>query len=338
MSDEQRLRRANPSGETLVAGAVSGILYSSAVFGFAFLIPVQLVYGRRGKKSGLAAAGISFAFALLGQTLRDLLATPRADWAGLFGLGSMLALVLPPFLTLALLALMNLSFWDSKNDLARGLAATALGSAFLVPALVAIERDQSFRGFLEERLAAVAKTFLSGTGEGYEASALKAALDPQALANTTFQVLNASFAAFLFAFLAGSWWIGNRASGAGSEGQRVSKALAEFRLPYAFVWPFLAAWAALLCATYFRLGEFASSAAWNLALVLTLAYAAQGLGLISFLLKRWNMPRSLKVCFAVMAVVTVITPPVGTALLAILPILGVTEVWIPYRKPKGVGA
>jgi hypothetical protein len=338
MSDEQRLRTANPRGETLVAGVASGILYSSAVFAFAFLIPVQLIYGRQGKKSGLAAAGISFAFALIGQMGRDLLATQRADWAGLFGLAPILALVLPPFILLALLALMNLSFWDTKRSLTRGLAATALGSAFLVPALVALERDMPFRGFLEERLATVSKTFLSGTGEGYEASALKAALDPHALAAATFQVLNASFAACLFVFLAGSWWIGNRASGADSEGRKIAKGLDELRLPYAFVWPFLAAWAALLCATYFKLGELASAAAWNIALVLSLSYAAQGLGLISFLLKRWNTPRSLKVCLAVMAVVTFATPPIGTALLAILPILGVTEIWIPYRKPKGVGA
>lgn len=338
MSDVLRSRNANPRAETLVAGAASGLLYGSAVFAFAFLLPVQLVYGRWGKRSGLAAAAVSFAFSLIGQLGRDLLATPRADWAGLFSGPALLALVAPPLALLALLALMNLKFWDSKLGLGRSLSATALGSAALLPAILALEGDASFRAFFEERLGAVSKAFLSAAGEGYEASALAAALDPKALAATSFAILNSSFAALLFAFLAGSWWLGSRSAGPGSEGRRVARALDEIRLPEAFVWPFLAAWAALLAATYFKLGAAVTAAAWNIALILSLSYAAQGLGLITFLMKRWNMPRSLKVCFAVMAVVAVATPPFGTALLGLLPLLGVTEVWIPYRKPKGVGA
>ena len=116
MSDEQRLRTANPRGEALVAGAASGILYSSAVFAFAFLIPVQLIYGRQGKKNGLATAGIAFAFALMGQMGRDLLATPRTDWTGLFGLSPLLALILPPFFLLALLALMKIPTWTGSRS------------------------------------------------------------------------------------------------------------------------------------------------------------------------------------------------------------------------------
>ena len=50
------------------------------------------------------------------------------------------------------------------------------------------------------------------------------------------------------------------------------------------------------------------------------------------------MPRSLRIVFAVMAVLALATPTAGIAVAVALPLFGVTEIWIPYRKPKGAGA
>ncbi len=78
--------------------------------------------------------------------------------------------------------------------------------------------------------------------------------------------------------------------------------------------------------------------AWNCGLVITLVYAAQGMGVVSHYFNRWNTPRALRVVFAATLVAALATPVLGLVVAAVLPLLGVTEVWIPYRKAKGVGA
>jgi hypothetical protein len=84
--------------------------------------------------------------------------------------------------------------------------------------------------------------------------------------------------------------------------------------------------------------EAAAAFAWNCALALTLAYAAQGLGIVTHLFKSWNMPRSLRILIAAMAIIALATLTAGIAVAVILPLFGVTEIWISYRKPKGAGA
>jgi uncharacterized protein YybS (DUF2232 family) len=126
-------------------------------------------------------------------------------------------------------------------------------------------------------------------------------------------------------------------SGAGSRGREQSGAIDGLRLPYPFIWAFLASWSLVLAAVLLRAPIAAAAFAWNCALVVSLAYAAQGLGIVTHLFKSWNMPKSLRILIAVMAVISLATP-LGIAVAASLPLFGVTEIWIHYRKPKGVGA
>jgi uncharacterized protein YybS (DUF2232 family) len=150
-------------------------------------------------------------------------------------------------------------------------------------------------------------------------------------------MLRDSYAAILFLLLAGSQRLGNRWSGIGSPGRAETVAIEELRIPYPFVWAFLAAWSLLLATVLLRAPEAASAFAWNCALIASLVYAAQGLGIVTYLFKRWNMPKSLRILVAVTAVISMVTP-LGIAVATALPLFGVTENWIHYRKPKGVGA
>ena len=151
-------------------------------------------------------------------------------------------------------------------------------------------------------------------------------------------MLRDSYAAILFLLLAGSQRLGNRWSGIGSPGRAETVAIEELRFPYPFVWAFLAAWSLLLATVLLRAPEAASAFAWNCALIASPVYAAQGLGIVTYLFKRWNMPKSLRILVAVMAVMARWRRRLGIAVATALPLFGVTEIWIPYRKPKGVGA
>jgi hypothetical protein len=250
----------------------------------------------------------------------------------------LLLAILPPAVLLAALVLMNAPFWASKADFARGFAGCALASLVAVPGLYALSKDAGFLPYFEERLKAYIEPVLAQAGSGVDASALRAAFDVKLIAQTSVTILYCSFAALLLLWLVGSRWLGNRLSGTGSLGRQEAKSLSDFRLPYLLVWPFLAAWTGVLGVSYFKLGMPAKAVAWNLALVLSLAYTAQGLGIASHFMRRWNLPRALRICLGVTALLLFATPPMGTALTGLLPLLGVTEVWIPYRNPKGVRA
>ncbi len=321
---------------SVAAGAVSALLFHSLLLSLAFLVPVQVAFGRHGRRAGFGAAAAAILAVVVGHVL-------RAAFAGVSALAELgpadfLAVAAPPAVLVGALCLMNLSFWDGKPGVLRGLAAVSAASLVAVPAMMALGRDAGFTSFLEARLDAVFKPLLAQAGEGYDSAALKAALDPKVLSAQTTEALVSSVAALLLALLAASWWIGNRLAGPGTPGREAARPLADYRLPYVFVWPFLAAWTGVLAVAYLEAPAALRAIAWNLALVLSLAYAAQGIGIASHLMNRWKLPRSLRIALGATAVMVFATPPVGTLAALILPLLGVTEVWIPYRNLKGVGA
>jgi len=342
MPDPTLAPRRKPDLYFLLAGAVSSLLFLSIFLSFAFLLPVQIAFGRKGARAGMAAAGVSAGTTAVVQAAHLALAGGGAP--GEVGASWPLALagsVVMPIAFLLALALINAPFARRWPSAYRVIGVTALCAALMAPLLASVERDPSITAYMEDEVGSLFKPLRSAAAdsldEGYEASALAAALDPKDMVATSFEVLRNSLAAFVFTALAGSWWIGNRLSGRDSPGRKGTAPLSELRLPYPFLWGFLLAWTGVLAASVLKASAFASAAAWNCALVTSIAYAAVGLGIVSHLLKTWNTPKGLKAILIVTAVVSLATP-VGLAVVALLPLLGVTEIWIHYRKPKGVGA
>ncbi len=319
----------------MAAGIFSGFLYSSAIFSIAFLLPVQVVYGRQGKRAGMSAAALALCVAVLGQALSILRGGNTVVFAdasiGLYLLG-----VLPPAVLLLSLSLLNAGFWKGKARSLDVFAATLLLALAALPGLISLARDSGFIGFYEQKLGEYLDAFLAQAGPGVDPAPLRSAFDVKTVAQTSITILYCSYSAILMVWIAGSRWLGNRISGAGSLGRKEAGSLADYRLPYLFVWPFLVAWTGVLGVSYFKPGMPWQAVAWNLALVLSLAYAVQGLGIASHLMRRWNLPKPLRICLAATAVILFVTPPAGPAFAGLVPLLGVTEVWIPYRNPQGV--
>jgi len=333
MSDSAKASSRRPDAAFIAAGLVSSFLYLTVLLSFAFLLPVQIAYGRKGSRSGLAAAGISATAIAVAEGWR-LIA------AGAFGISALAGGMLAPLVLLGMLTLINAPFMSVWAPVYKILAVTALCALAALPLIISLGRDASIAAYLEERIGAVLapmRNAIASASDGYDASALAASLDPQDLVVASIAMLRDSYAAILFFIFAGSWRLGNRLSGIGSRGREMTCAIDELRLPYPLVWAFLVSWTFVLAAVFLRAPEFPLAFAWNCAIVLSLAYAAQGLGIITHLFKKWNMPKSLRILMAVMAAISLVTP-FGIAIAASLPFLGVTEIWIHYRKPKGVGA
>jgi hypothetical protein len=334
MSDSIGLRRTRLPLASLAAALASSLLYASVFLSFAFLVPVQAAFGKAGRRAGVLASLASMA--VLAPILSVRLIAAKAF--GILDLG--LSLLLPALL-LGTLALMNARFWVGKLERLRILGPAALCALAALPGILYIAVDPAFSDYLASTLAStlapLGERAAEIAGESYDTASLQALLDPASLAATAIATLRDSYAALLLAFLGGSWWIGNRAAGPGSRGREVAPALEELRVPYAFLWPFLASWSALLAALLLDAPTAAVSTAWNLALSLSLVYAVQGLGIADHYLKAWNTPKVLRIILTATAVAAAMTSPAGIVIAVAIPLLGVTEVWIPHRNPKGVG-
>lgn len=331
MSDTARALTRRTNAASLAAGLASCLLFLSLFLSFAFLVPVQFAYGRFGRRAGAAAAGVAAAGIAVVQGW-------RIASMGVSGPFAYVAGILPPLVLLGALVLLNLPIWGGWAKAYRVISVAAACALCAIPLLVSLESDASLKDYLQKLFGDFLSPLRSALGDGYEASALAASLDPGDFVATFLLILRNSYAALLLLYIGGSYRIGNRLSGPGSRGREETAAIDELRLPYPLLWGFLASWSLVLAAVLLHAPEWASAIAWNCALALSLAYAAQGFGIVTHVFKRWKMPRSLRILFVVMAVLALATPTAGIAVLVALPLLGVTEIWIPYRKPKGVGA
>jgi hypothetical protein len=344
MSDSVTAVGRRPYASSIVAvaamGLASALLYVSIFLSFAFLLPLQIAFGRYDRRAGFAAAGVSALGIAAAQTWRIVASGAFSSGAVAggqsFGASEFSAMALPIVLIGALL-IMNASLGDRLGRTYKAIGLSALCALALLPLILTLDRDASIASYLEGQIAGFLAPLKNAAGEGYDASVLMASLDPKELVAMSIATLRSSYAAVLFLLLGASWRLGNRLSGLGSKGREATPAIDKLRLPYPLIWGFLGSWALVLASLALKAPPAASAIAWNAALTFSLAYAAQGLGIVIHLCKSWNMPKSLRVLIAITAILALLTP-FGIAVAVSLPLFGVTEIWIPYRKPKGVGA
>ncbi|MFA5571275.1 MAG: hypothetical protein ACOX0W_06170 [Sphaerochaetaceae bacterium] len=106
--------------------------------------------------------------------------------------------------------------------------------------------------------------------------------------------------------------------------------LVNFALPESFVWPFLGLWALVLFSLVLP-HLLLQTIAVNGALVLSMLYIIQGMAIASYWLRKRN-PAVKASRIYVLASLIVLLPPVNVITLVILPLVGVSETWIKYRK------
>ncbi len=345
MSEREPFEATSSLVPSLVAGLVSGFMYGTAILGLVFLLPVQITYGRRGRKAGLYACLFSFAVGLAFEVGKFLsLGGQAAGMAGQDLVATLGLAAIPLAFLLAGLAIMNAPFWSGSYAWARGYAGVLPATLAAIPGLVWLKGNTSFldqfvvwlKDYADYRMASLAKSDPSLDLEPLKAQL--ASMDFRALVDSSILFLSLSFVGFLLLFMAGSWWLGNRFSGAGSPGRIQAGYLSNYRLPYTHVWAFLGSWTGVLLVTISKVGLPWQALAWNLAIASSLAYTLQGLGIVSHYVRRAKMPGMLRISLVLTGLALLLKPPFGTAVVAVLPLLGVTEVWIPYRNPKGVGA
>ena len=75
-------------------------------------------------------------------------------------------------------------------------------------------------------------------------------------------------------------------------------------------------------------------AAWNIGLIGLFVFGMQGIGIIQTILDRRAVSRQIRVVISAGMVFMVFWPGVNLVVLIGLPVLGVSELWIHYRKER----
>jgi hypothetical protein len=306
-------------------GLLSGFLYLSYVLSFAFLVPVQHAFAGRGKKSGLVAAAFAFLVIAFGQAGRML--EMQAFDALVLAAG-----ILPPLLLLVAISFINTRIGSLSNG-SKIFVAAAILSAIAAPFVMKATSDKDFSSWLIEYIgSAMSSSGMGADGASYAKTAVNSAIG----------VLQSAFAVFILWVLAGSWWLGSWfaarsavRSNMADETTFASIRLAAVRVPAMVLWPTLLSWTLLFVALLTKQEGLVAAAAWNFALCAASLYAMQGIGILSHLLKQFNATRLLRIIAPLAFMAVALSSTAGAIILIVLPLLGITEVWFPYRNLKG---
>ena len=112
-----------------------------------------------------------------------------------------------------------------------------------------------------------------------------------------------------------------------------SEKLSNFHVANDLIWCFLGLWFAV-CFGYFSHAPYLVRAILiNLAGCVTLVYGIQGFAIMLYR-SRQKRPLSATSLFWRLFIIMALVPLVNTLLMCVIPLIGVTETWIQYRKPK----
>ncbi|MDR3201010.1 MAG: YybS family protein [Spirochaetales bacterium] len=308
--------------ETLIFSAGAVIFFELSVFIVIFVIPLAVLYRRRGFYAGLAGCGITAA-GIAGTRLYQMLgASSGALRYDLLGI----ALVVPLSFLLGLSILEAPPF--RRMRIWQRLVFAALGAAIVyLPLLYRLVNSEEFDMMLRSQVEAIIQT-VQGAQSGATMLPLVSAEEIVRMSRTVF--LNTFLPGYMFT-LAANWVIGVKMA------MRMNGAVGEFppyrtfRLPDKAVYVFLVSWAVVFAA-FLRDFGIAGTAAWNCALVVSLLYMCQGVGIIKT--RTEGAPRGFRLLVMLLCFTLVFT--VGLVfifgIMAGVALLGVSELWINYRN------
>lgn len=339
--------------EILIFAAVSTLLYRLGMGPILFLIPLQVLYVRRGKKSfgwaALLTLGLILAVGLLLARRLPMSGLSAAAMSGGAPAGFGLSQAAPfLFLDMAVavlliggLVLVQLPELSPELQLprlprvTRHMIATGIAGVLFIPVILYLRSNEIFTEGVREFVGA----WFEGMNRAIGASApegLQPGVQPiqtAALLEIINTVLLRSFLFSYFLMLSFSWWLGT-IIGARSMGKHPGLTkIADFKLPDRYVWPLIAS-LALVVLNLFVPAEPLAIPAWNALLILVFLYGVSGLGIIRFLLRKLKVRPGVRWLLIVAIVILAMTPRIGIVVLILVPGLGVSEVWLKYRREE----
>jgi hypothetical protein len=352
--------------EAVVFAGISTLLYHLGMGFVLFLVPLQVVLVRRGRRPFFTSLGAAFALILVVKLIIQ--GGSIGGEAAPFSLLE-ISVVLAFMGGLVLVQVPELfpqTRLPAMRRVTRLVAVTAAVGVVSLPLVLYLRGSETFNAGLREVFdalaAALQRTLGGGAGleappatgvpeavpapGGMDAGLLQAAFSGEALMSFVGQIFWRGYLFSYLLMLGLSWWLGTRLGtrfpsrpswrgGRSPEGgeapaTRAWPRIVEFRLPDAYVWPLIASLAVILLGLVVDLGPL-GLAAWNAGVILLFLYGVSGIGVLQYFLRRFRVPRGMRVLLAILLCILVFSPRANLAVFILIPGLGVSEIWLKYR-------
>ncbi len=314
---------------------------------FAFLlVPLQVVYRRSGPRDFLRVSVLAVLLlaalrvALAASALHELAAAGPQSEIERVVLAPLPGVVFPliavELLTVVAL-LAGLAWLDIYGPallrwrtIYLALAATGCAAVVALGAIAALGRNHAFVGSIKQLFGNVTDMFARWVAQAGGQAGVQPPKMPGAdeMLRTFWDYLFGSLVFGYFLNLTGAWYIGGRVGSRNrfDEGAR----LRRFALPDVIVWPLIVSWSVVLLGRFAALGWLRAFAL-NAGLILLALYAVQGLAVIETLLARRRRGPDARRLLFLGLLVALVVPALTVAALVIVPLVGVSEIWIKYR-------
>ncbi len=315
--------------DVLIFAGISIIMYEIGFLSFLYLVPLQIMAKKRGENGLLFSSVLVLAAVLITAIIN----TRWVEDVQLKNVLIFLELILPVMLVAALYTV-NKKFTEEWRSLYKILGVTLAVGLVSIPVILIIKQNTKFLDYFREQITKIVQSisdslFLqSGI---YEEGIVRSLFQPEQIIQTIRAIFFRNFLFSFFVFLTLNWRIGIGIARRffGGEIPRLHR----FMLPNTFIWVLLISWAGILADIFFGLKIF-GYIVWNIGLIALFLYGLQGVGIIRSLLARANLGRGLQTFLTVMILFLLIIPGINALVILGIPIFGVSEVWIHYRKPK----
>ncbi len=338
--DDQRAYWLEIAGLTVAAV----LLFRFGLLGLVFLVPVQLVWIRRGEEAGLlVSAGVLLGIGVFKWV--DYLRLRRTLGAEAVPAALLLLDVVFAAGLLAGLFAMN----SDRMSVARGtsesgrrtmtvgermLAAVAAGAIIYGPAIALLATGDAAEAAIAMQVELMRPLFEAAGASSQEIGTLIRFVVSAVLSGLMFG---------FFVMVTGNWWLGVQIAfrsrftlpaGNPVMARHAGYELTEFRLPGYLVWALIGAWGGVLLSMVTEIG-WVSYLFWNAAFVTLALYGVQGIAIVWFYLDRRKAQKITRVGVAVGMVIGLLIPGLRFLVGVGLPALGVSEIWVNYHRLRG---
>ena len=296
------------------------VLYQFQTTILIFVIPLVVLYKRQGYRVGILGTLGTFLGIFLVKVIRggSVGGTLRED---------LLVLDLTyPFAFLLGIVLIEGSFFHRIPPYGRIAVVTVISGVLGIPLIRYVLTDPTFEAYLKAQI----ETMIRGMVEG------KTSLGLGTMgAVSTGEILRLSKLIFANTYTLGyfltflfNWVVGSRI-GLRSKGiYPVESVVGKVHLNERLIWGFLFGWSGVFLSLLRPLG-WVSIVFWNIALLSTVLYGMQGIDILRYYIKKVER---LRVVILVTILLFLFIPGLNILLMVGIPLLGVSEIWIQYRR------
>ncbi len=302
--------------------AVSILIFQINVVFFLFAVPLFIIYSRY----GIVYLSMSVFIVALVVVIQTII---RAS--GIEGKELRLFLILAELLyPLAILAGVLMVSWFNNRTLYLFLAATIGFALISFPVLFHYSGNTEIVNLLKDQIVTVSKMFRDSVSntDSFEAAVLLKQMSPELIVDSTAKLVMRNYLFAYFIMLTSSWYIADILISRASK--KKSLRLVNFTIPDVMIWPLIVFLVGVFFDIYIGipwLGYFF----WNGTFIILFIYGLHGIGLVKFLLNKYNVTKRGRRFFAIFVFAVLLMPGINLALLLGVPVLGVSELWIKYR-------